>query len=404
MKTHVVTTILDDSISGDKIHGGDISALDSLESALLFVSGGVGSFIQATTIGGSTLSECAPIFANTIRSFIAMSVLSSVDSSVLFEAYESGPKTVRGNYYDNGVNFVKISKAFIEISPLLLRLMTTSAAPTGYTTRTGGNWYFDGTANLNVLIVRGASTIPIGTFGGLDIATMASRHSTLWAFYSSLSGDIIGGMPYWNGVVASSLVQLASAHVIDVANWEYLKTTDQHVSKSSSVEFAAVATPALSVNTGDGPHDVSKAIIAKHVHASSYFFPGDTTDLLFNIPRVFAMSYSIWYPLAFITLDAFYFTSQNTISGNKFKILLPPDLQCTNISLYQPVQLARIQCRVGPLSTRYTMLITLQDTTGGQCLICEIVNQTDELDASIAASQNIAVVKSIVLTLPLSFA
>ena len=411
MKTHVVTTILDDSISGDKIHGGDISGLNSLESTLLFVTGGSGSLIQATTIGGPTIGECAPVFANVFRTFSDIALLSTVDSSTLFNAYESGPKTVRGNYYDNGVNFVKISRSFIEMSPLSLRLMTASAAPVGYTTRTGGNWYFEGTANLASLIVRGTSTIPTGTFGGIDIATMASRHTSMWALYNALSADLKVSMQTWTGAPVQSIdAMLYLITPISAANWTFLQTLDQYVSSASAVAFGSVATDGLSLDTGDGALVVNKAIGSKTTNAPSYIIPGETQDLCYAGGVTFKISYSIWYPLCLITFDNFYITTTNLINGNYFRIDLPSDIAATP-SPYQPLLIGRLQCKLvdsttPPYTFRHTMLIkSVNSGIVGSSLFCEIVDKNDDTVAVTVPPGSVVTLEfPFVLALPLEFA
>jgi len=244
MQTHVTTTILDDSISGDAIDGGDISNLNSLQCAILLISGDASSIILNTTIGSSTLAECASIYGNTIRAFSSLSMLSSTGAA-LFEVFESGALSVRANYYDGVTNFAKISKAYIELSPTSLRLMTSSAAPAGFQVRAAQNWYFSDatTASLYTLVVRGNSTIPTGTLGGTDIATMATRHLLMYAWYSGFDSTARNYLASLSAVTAASLANINGiGGLIATANWDYVRNLDQNLTTSTGVAFGSVLT------------------------------------------------------------------------------------------------------------------------------------------------------------------
>jgi hypothetical protein len=256
MRTSVVKTILDDSISGNKIHGGAISGLASLESALVYVTGGSGSFIKATTIGSiSTPSDRANIYCDSFAAFGSVSMISAIGPSTLFSVVDSssGARDPILTMSTVGSVFALMRNSTILFNPTSMRLMTTTSPSSPYVARCGGGWYFEGEVSVSTITARSYITINAGQFtcgGGISMTSLVSQHLLInawWTSWNATARTTIAGISS-NG--ATSCVNLgAIGSAIDTPTWALISAIDQPLSTNDDVHFNSVSTQFVKIDS-----------------------------------------------------------------------------------------------------------------------------------------------------------
>ena len=192
--------------------------------------------------------------------------------------------------------------------------MTTTAPPFGYSTRTGANWYFEGTISAGSLVVRGGSTIPTGTLGGLNIVSMAANHSAMWAWYNGWAVSTARTKISTISLIAATSVFDIGATAISAAAWPFVATMDQNVDTTGTPLFT-------SVRTLQGGQAFDYSLSAFGYNAISY---ARTTADLFNAPFTMWMDVSLarWGSLGRITIHEFSWATDNTVTGNAWMVTL----------------------------------------------------------------------------------
>ncbi len=256
MKAFVFTEIKDDSISGDKIHGGAISGLTGLEAANVDIDGGT---IDGVSIGASSA-------ASLVRASNYISIHNGVQSLAVMS-------TIGIVLYQNGVLTPKVlisngasTTSYLDLYKIIFG--ADSASP-GVTQKFQfyGTSYFSGLmqANADMKLVSPARTYnSIGEMIDLFYAMYVGGGNS-WTPWSNFTAI--------NAATGSSLAAM-NGYPISATQWGYVSQMNQPVSTSNTPTFNGLSANGGNITnvlglTATGDIDTSGDINCQDLSASA---------------------------------------------------------------------------------------------------------------------------------------